>query len=81
VEVVPKLDPEKFVERLISEIKGERKNQELSHEKLATKSGVDRAAISRFESGQRVPGIVTLYKLAAGLEIELSALIERAENS
>ena len=78
---MPSKEPEAFVERLIEEILAERRRQGLSHEKLAAASGVDRAAISRFESGQRVLGVVNLYKLANGLGLELSTIVKRAERA
>jgi len=70
-----------MIELLIAEIVAERKKLRLSQEKLALAAGVDRGAISRFESGQRIPGIVNLYKLAKGLRMELSTLLKRAERN
>lgn len=63
---------EQFVKKLIFI----RKQKNLSQSKLAILSGVDRAFLSKIESKQAVPTILTLEKLANALEIEVKEFFE-----
>ncbi len=63
---------DKFTEKLIYF----RKQKNLSQSKLAILSGVDRAFLSKIESKQAVPTILTLEKLANALEIEVKEFFE-----
>lgn len=47
----------------------------LSQEALAARSGVSRATIAKIESGKIDPQLSTVYRLAAGLEVDLRSLL------
>lgn len=61
---------------LIKEI---RKNKSLSQEKLAEKTGLDRTFISSVETGRKIPSLISICKLAKGLDIKLSDLFKLYE--
>jgi transcriptional regulator with XRE-family HTH domain len=45
---------------------------------LGTKAGMAAASVSHFETGQRVPSLDSLVKLADALEVSVDALLGRA---
>ena len=47
-----------------------RKQKKISHENLATASGVSRTSISLIEKGERLPNFYSFLLLAKGLEVE-----------
>jgi transcriptional regulator with XRE-family HTH domain len=57
-------------------IKARRELLGLSQEKLAVQCGFDRTYISMLERGKRNPSLLNLLKLAVGLKIRLSKLLE-----
>jgi len=61
-----------FAERLVK-IRTERG---LTQEQLASICGIDRTHIGRIERLERVPGLEILDKIAIGLEIPLSKLLD-----
>ena len=67
-----------IVSKLVFYLKKIRKEQGISHEKLAERSGVSRQAISKIESGERIPSILTCLKLAKGLDKSLQQLLDLA---
>jgi len=69
----------KFTQQLPIVLKEQRKNRNVSHEKLAALSGLTRQAIGKIESGERNPQMVTVYRLVRGLGMtmeEFSQLVE-----
>ena len=50
-----------------------------SQTELAERSGLTGSAISYIESGNRVPGSLTLMKLAEGLDVTLDDLYPKAQ--
>lgn len=56
-----------------------RKEQNLSQEKLAFMSGLDRTYISLLERGKRNASLATLFALGVPLKIKPSILIEETE--
>lgn len=76
---MPSKEAESFLEELIKVMLKERQDKGLSHEAWSAASGVDRAAISRWESQKRVPSIMALYDLAAALGSPLHVFCEKAE--
>jgi len=68
---------EKAVSKLIDEFTLLRKEQGLSHEALARKTGLNRSAISLIESKKRTPTILTCFKIARALDIALDVLIKK----
>lgn len=59
-----------------SRIKDLRQERKISQESLALKSNLDRTYISDIEKGKRNVSLLVLDKLANGLEIELSELVD-----
>jgi transcriptional regulator with XRE-family HTH domain len=53
----------------------------LSQEQLGEGAGLDRTYISGVERGVRNPTISSLFKIAAGLECDLSAILIEAESA
>lgn len=62
-------------------VRGERQKKRLSQEELCFKAELDRTYISGVERGVRNPTLGTMQKLAAALEVPLSALLRQAESS
>src|SRR3954467_9316055 len=50
----------------------------LTQGELGTRAGIAAASISHFETGQRVPSLDSLVKLADALEVSVDALLGRA---
>jgi ribosome-binding protein aMBF1 (putative translation factor) len=64
------------VRRVMAELKAERERQGLSLAQLAKRSGLDKGAISKLETGVQVnPTVDTLSRLAAGLGVRLGLLL------
>ncbi len=57
-------------------IRTRRDELELSLEKAAPRCGVHWSALGAIERGQRNPSVMTLLKIAAGLEIDPARLVE-----
>jgi transcriptional regulator with XRE-family HTH domain len=66
------LTPEKAFGEVLSEI---RKKTDISQEKLAAISGLDRTFISLLERGLRQPSLTSILTLAKALEIKPEKLI------
>lgn len=64
----------------MDELTAARKEQGLSHERLAQKTGLNRSAISLIESKKRIPTILTCFKLARALDVSLAVLIKKIES-
>ena len=58
-------------------IKRERKARNLSHDKLSALSGVSRQAISKIESGERNPTMLTVYKLISALDLTFDEFADK----
>lgn len=56
-----------------------RKNQKLSLDELAKKSGVSKAMLSQVEQEKTNPTLATLWKIAHGLNVPLEELLGRHE--
>jgi transcriptional regulator with XRE-family HTH domain len=50
----------------------------LTQGELGTKAGMAAASVSHFETGQRVPSLDSLVKLADALEVSVDSLLGRA---
>ncbi|MBY0427941.1 MAG: helix-turn-helix transcriptional regulator [Alphaproteobacteria bacterium] len=70
---------EAIILSLAGQISALRKKLGISHETLANKAGVTRAAVSFIESGKRKPTLLILLKLAHAMDTELSVLLRKAE--
>ncbi len=70
---------ETIIRSLAKQLAVLRKKLGLSHEVLAARAGVTRAAISFIESGKRRPTLLILLKLAHAMDADLSSLLRKAE--
>lgn len=59
-----------------SNIQQMRKEQGLTLEGLAERSGVSKAMLSQIESDKVNPTVLTIWKIARGLEVELDAILK-----
>lgn len=55
-----------------------RKAKGMSQEQLASRSGVHRVTIARFETGKISPTLATLERLAAALDVTIDQLVKKA---
>ena len=60
-------------------VKEMRKAQSLSQEALAAEAGLDRAFLSQVETGRKQPSLLTIFRLAGALKLEVSDLFKRVE--
>lgn len=58
----------------LKEVRGCRK---LSYDKLSEITGVSKAMLSQIERGQSAPSVAILWKIATGLKIPFTALVEK----
>jgi transcriptional regulator with XRE-family HTH domain len=58
-----------------------RDRRRLTQTELGNRSGIAPAAISHFETGQRVPSLESLVKLADALDVPVDALLGRATSN
>jgi len=65
------MEKEEIFGRILQE---ERKAKNISQEKLAKLTGLDRTAISLIETGKRSPTFSTILKMCSALEVDPSAL-------
>ena len=63
------MENRKFQEALGQRIKRIRLEKNMSQTLLATKCGIEKANLSRIESGQANPTVLTLLKISASLEV------------
>jgi transcriptional regulator with XRE-family HTH domain len=68
----PASDPKAQLGERIREL---RRRRGLSQEALADAAGLDRTYISSCERGKRNVSLLTLYRIAAALDVEPSALL------
>lgn len=58
-------------------IRHQRQKRKMTQTELAQKIGVRQAAISEYESGEKIPGVENLIRLADALHCSLDELCER----
>jgi len=63
------------VSGIVEMFKRIRIERKLSHDLLAKRAGISRAAISHIESGKRSPTLLVCLKIAHALGVELSDII------
>lgn len=56
-----------------------RTEKHLSQDEVAARVGVSRSHIGRFETGEKIPNLNMLFRLAVALEIQASDIILEAE--
>ena len=66
------------LKRLGDEIRKRRHERDLTQEDLADESGVHVNAVSKLERGKADSRVLTLFKVAKGLNIQLTELISGA---
>jgi transcriptional regulator with XRE-family HTH domain len=54
---------------------------EITQEELALKSGLDRSYVGQVERGERNVSLANIHKIAAGLEVNPSTLLETSRVS
>ncbi|MBO8129675.1 MAG: helix-turn-helix transcriptional regulator [Peptococcaceae bacterium] len=62
--------------QVASQIKNIRLLRKISQNELAKRAKVSQSSISEIEAGKRIPAIPTLTKLAAALDVPVTALLE-----
>jgi len=60
-------------------IKTLRHARNLSQETLALEANIDRTFLSQLETGRKQPSLLTIFRLAAALHVEASAVIRLVE--
>lgn len=71
-----KKQAEQNVDAIIARLKEERLKQNISHEKLAEMTKLHRSTISLIESRKRQPTLLTCFKIAEALNVDLADLIK-----
>ncbi|MFT7099441.1 MAG: DNA-binding XRE family transcriptional regulator [Rickettsiales bacterium] len=75
-----KKNPEKTTSKLLDKFLELRKEQGLSHEKLAKMAGVHRSTISLVESKKITPTILTCLKISNALGVSLNEILPSLGN-
>lgn len=65
---------ETFARNLGTRVATLRKERDLAQDRLATMARVNKGYLSTIESGQRVPSVAVLLKLAGALRVEVADL-------
>lgn len=73
----PPASPSQLNHQLGLQLRTLRQQRGWSLDRLAQASGVSKAMLGQMERGESSPTVVTLWKLAAGLQVSLSALLEQ----
>jgi transcriptional regulator with XRE-family HTH domain len=60
-------------------IKTLRHAQRLSQEALAFEASIDRTFLSQLETGRKQPSLLTIFRLAAALQVDASVLVQLVE--
>ena len=60
-------------------VKALRKERKLSQEALAAEAGLDRAFLSQVETGRKQPSLLTIFRLAGALKLDVSELFTQVE--
>ena len=68
----------RFAVRVAELLRSERVRKGISMRRLAQKSGLSQPTISYIERGLRIPSLDTAYRIAAALDLDLSAVIKTA---
>lgn len=68
-----------FLEALAARVRAERQERGLSQEQLAQSSRLHVNTVRLLEYGKRMPSVLVLAQIAAGLGLSASGLLERVE--
>ncbi len=72
---------EAIITHLVTAIREERLQQNLSFSEIASRAGLDRTMIMRVEKRERLPTVDTLLRIADALGIKLSSVLAAAEEA
>lgn len=70
-----------FEEHIGENIKTVRKEQNLSQQQVAERSGMSNTMISEYERGNKIPNLVTTAKIASALNVSIDRLYYGDENN
>jgi transcriptional regulator with XRE-family HTH domain len=70
-----------IVHEIIDEIVTKRKELGISHETLATSTGLNRSTISLIESKKRIPSILNVIRICKALGLSLGKLVLKYEKT
>ena len=56
-----------------------REHRKISQEELAHLSGIDRSYMSSVERGKQNPGVISIFRIAAALEVSTARLMAEAK--
>jgi len=56
-----------------------RKAQGYSQEALASEASIDRTFLSQMETGRKQPSLLTIFRLASALKLDVSELLKQVE--
>ena len=70
-----------FEEYIGENIKSVRKEQNLSQQQVAERSGMSNTMISEYERGNKIPNLVTTAKIASALNVSIDRLYYGDENN
>ena len=62
---------EQFLNKVSKRIADLRKDKGFTQERLAEEADIDRVALANIETGRRRPTLITLYKLAVALKVDV----------
>lgn len=68
------MDDKKYLKTFAYNVKAIRERQGLSQEKLAAEAGLHRTYIGMVERLERNPSLISIYKIAKGLNIDIKEL-------
>ncbi len=71
--------PHAIIASVVAQLTLIRRQKGFTHEKVAQLSGLHRSSISLIESGKMQATLLTLLKVCAALECDLSRLLSKAE--
>ena len=67
-----------IIQNLVTRLRAERIDQELSMTEVAARCGIDRTMVMRVEERERTPSIDTLLRIADALGVDLWKLLRDA---
>lgn len=70
---------DKWAEAVAETLRAERAAAQLSQAELASKAGIPRVTYIRYETGQRVPNVAQVFRIARALGIPVSVFSRRIE--
>jgi ribosome-binding protein aMBF1 (putative translation factor) len=71
-----KVNAKKILEKFGDALRKARLDKGLSQERLALDAGLDLTSINEIERGHRSPKLITVFKIANGLDIEPASLLK-----